>query len=238
MQNCEILRIVSYLRCPHCDANNRQADTHCYACQSTLTAPAREPGDSATELKASTLSVAFVVAGLMSALGAGLAFFWESMIPELPFVLEPLAIGLICSLAANSLAGKLEAIPQWKIFPRLGPSALFGVTTGLCFFGIWYAFDPAGGWMFFGSTLGFCCGWSVAVSFGLLGGMSRPMGLTELANYGLSLVIGGGIALGFADTYDLEIFPGVVGLCGLTSALTGARFGMMDLANLLPKNWD
>lgn len=156
---------------------------------------------------------------------------------EMSFFLEEIMLGVLCSLGVAYALGKIQEMPDGLLFPRLGPAAAYGALIGLCLFGIWYTFDPSVGFVAIGAIAGVCCGLPVAVSFGLMGGQSRPLGALEFGNVLLSMAIGAGLAIFVAlDGGDFYIVPGFAGILALIPTLLGGRINLKEILEHL--DWD
>jgi hypothetical protein len=171
------------------------------------------------------------LAVLMSAvLGGLLGLGIEITNLEMPFFLEEILLGVLCSSGVAYALGKIQEMPDGLLFPRLGPAAAYGALVGLCLFAIWYTFDPSVGFVGIGAIAGVCCGLPVAVSFGLMGGQSRPLGALEFGNVLLSMAIGAGLAIVVAlDGEDFYIVPGFAGILALIPTLLGGRINLKEI---------
>jgi hypothetical protein len=177
-----------------------------------------------------SLAQAVVAIGLATVLGGVLGLGWDHIPMDLPFFLEEVLLGLTCSTATAFLIGKFQDMPSWQLYPRLWPAALFGAAVGICLYGIWWTLDPSVGGLGIGLFAGFFGGVPVVVSFGLLGGESRPMGQLEFYNMVVSL--GVGFLLGLmllAEDADITSMPAVLGIAGLFPALAGNRINIWDV---------
>ena len=225
---------MAYMNCPHCKASNRQADHSCYSCSKALrlqqdsgSTEQVELEDSSDEGVDGSWLLLFVAVGLATALGAGLGLAVQISELELPFFLEELGLGVLCSVVTAYAVGKLKEIPEGLLFPRLLPAAAFGALVGLCLFGVWWAFDPSAGFVVIGAIAGFCSGIPVAVSFGLLGGEGRNLSWLEFANVGAGALLGFVIGAFFLEDFDLGV--GFAGVGGLIPCLTGGRIQALAL---------
>lgn len=223
---------MSYMSCPHCRSSNRAEDESCYSCDKPLH-PDRLPDylqpEEGSEAVTTTSSRAgnqqwlpFLVSIILTmTLGGLMGFGVEFAELELPFFLEEIALGLICSVAATFCIGKIRDIPDGLIFARLGPAAWFGFLVGLCLYLIWWSFDPPGGFVIIGVIGGLCASLPIAVSFGMMDGESHPFGMAETLNVGAGAVILG--ILAFVVTEDFYPAVGFAGLGGLVPSLLGGR---------------
>ena len=239
---------MRFQQCPKCGSSNRASDKKCYSCSEALVVDPPEvarvtdgEGGSAKRLDfldpTQEDTVAHRSAGktglavLMSmVLGGLLGLAIELTNLEMPFFLEEILLGVICSLGVAFALGKIQEMPDGLLFPRLGPAAAYGALIGLCLFGIWYTFDPSVGFIAIGAIAGVCCGLPVAVSFGLMGGQSRPLGLLEFGNVLLSLAMGAGFGIFVAmDSGDFYLVPGFAGILALIPTLLGGRINLKEI---------
>lgn len=173
--------------------------------------------------------------GMSVMVGGLLGLVLELTQIEMPFFLEEILLGTLCCVGTAYGLGKIQEMPDGLLFPRLGPAAGFGALVGLCLYGIWYSFDPPVGFVAIGVIAGICCGIPVAVSFGLMGGQSRPLGLMEFGNVLISMAMGFGIAcfIAMGDEYDpgfdFYLVPGVAGILALLPTLFGGRINLKEL---------
>jgi hypothetical protein len=175
--------------------------------------------------------VAVVALGLATALGGVIGFAWDWLEVELPFALAELLLGAICATGCALAIGLFQGMPSWKLTPRLLPAALFGSLAGLCLSCIWWSWDLPGGGLAVGLVAGFFSAPPVIVSFGLLGGESRPIGALELSNTVINIAAGTFVAFfvvlgdveNLSSLSDLSDLAGAAGLIGLVSAFGGGR---------------
>jgi hypothetical protein len=236
----ETITFMRYKSCPACGASNRGKDQECYSCNARFGEAENSPkpvGDTPTKTvnftsgtEASALA-GFVAIALSTILGTGLGYGISLLETELPFFLAEVLLGVICATGAAFALAKFQDMPEGLMAKRLGPAAGFGALVGLCLFAIWWTFDPQAGFPVIGGIAGLCSGVPIAVSFGLLGGESRPLGTLEYMNVLMSL--GGGalfaIFIAFEDA-DFYIVPGIAGIIGLLPTLFGGRINMVEVA--------
>lgn len=197
-----------------------------------------DPNQEETTAHVST-SKTFIAVMLSMALGGLLGLGLELTDPDLPFFLEEVLLGTICATVTAFSLGKIQELPEGVIFGRLGPAASYGALVGLCLFAIWWTFDPSAGFIAIGAIAGICSGIPVAVSFGLMGGQSRPLGTLEFGNVLISMAGGFGIGmlvvLGSEYDMDFSIIPGIGGILALVPTLFGGRINLKDMAEMLPQ---
>ena len=244
---------MKYKTCQHCGASNRGADKKCYGCGTGFDAPAKAPsaadaaalaGPGAERTQSEALKevghsrmVAFLAISLSSMLGTGLGFGISLLETELPFFLEEVIIGVLCAVAAAFCIGKFQEMPEGLLYARLGPAAGFGALVGMCLFAIWWSFDPSAGLPVIGGIAGLCAGIPVAVSFGLAGGESRPLGQLEFLNVLMSMGIGFGIGILCCLEYgDFYWVPGIAGILALAPTFLGGRINLNELLAMLPSS--
>ncbi len=233
---------MGYRLCPHCRSSNRADAADCYSCEKPMTAVTKNSSESAAEpTVGSTLGADFretahstaqgvVAIGLVTAFGAALGLAWDLSDLDLPFFLEEVSLGIVCAVASAFLLGKFDDMPPHLLRRRLLPAGVFGAIVGLCLFCIWWAFDPPAGSLAIGAFAGFLAGLPIVVSFGLLGGESRPLGLLEFLNMAVGLLVGGGLGLWIAlDQEDSSFFFGFLGLIGLIPAMVGGRVNLWEV---------
>lgn len=235
---------MSYRSCPNCRANNRAIDTRCYNCEESLPSLVETPGVGAepslsvAEVSSETFA-AVVSLGLVMGLGGFVGVAWEAFDLDLPFLLEELVLGVLCSTICAVLLGMYRGMMSHQIFHRALPAALLGAFVGACLYGFWWSFDPPLGGLGVGLVAGFCAGLPVIVSFGLAGGESRPLGTTEFSNLLLSLVLGAVIGLGFAsEVEEWSLLPGFIGAGGLLPTLLGGRISLWDILHAMNRGSD
>ena len=193
-----------------------------------------DPSQEDTSAHLST-SKAVLAVTLSTVLGGLLGLGLEFSQLEMPFFFEEILLGLICAVSTAYSLGKIQEMPEGLLMKRLGPAAGFGTLVGLCLFGIWWSFDPPVGFVAIGAVAGFCSGIPIAVSFGLTGGQSRPLGRLEFGNVLLSMGLGFVIAcfVGLGDEYDpgfdFYIVPGISGTLALVPTLFGGRISLAEL---------
>ena len=169
----------------------------------------------------------FVAVGLATAFGAGLGLSIQLLEVGVPFFLEEIGLGVLCSVVTTYAVGKLKEIPEGLLIPRLIPAALFGMLIGLYLYAIWWCFDPSAGFVVIGAIAGFCSGLPVAVSFGLLGGESRTLGLMEFANILSGAVLGFLFAVCATEDFYMGVgFAGVGGAYPVSSRRPASSIGV------------
>ena len=233
-------KTMAYLNCPHCKAPNRQADRSCYSCSKPLRLEKTSDleneslGTEASTLNGeSSWAMLFVAVGLAISVGAGLGLAIEVSDIELPFFLEELGLGILCSVITTYAVGKLKEIREGLLFPKLLSAAAYGSLVGLCLFGVWWGLDPDAGFVVIGAIAGLCSGIPVAISFGLLGGEVRNLSWLEYANVLAGFILGFslGILLG-----DFDYALGLGGAGGLIPCLAGGRVQALALLTAIAVN--
>ena len=233
---------MKYQSCPSCGSSNRGADRKCYNCSAPLNQPQiqSEPTASSTtdvytpdvnvKVVEKSLGTAFIAVILSTILGASCGYGIEFFELEMPFFLEEILLGLICASGTAFCICKFQDIPEGLILARLIPAAAYGTLVGLCLFCIWWSFDPSAGFTVVGGIAGFCSGIPVAVSFGLMGGESRPLGQLEFLNVIISLGLGMIMAVFIVfDDGDLYGATGVCGLLALVPTVIGGRINLSEM---------
>lgn len=172
----------------------------------------------------------FLAIALSMVFGGLIGFGFSLVEGELPFFLEELLLGTACATTTAFCLGKFKDMPEGLLFKRLYPAAAYGALVGCCLYLIWWTFDPSAGLIWVGVIAGFCSGLPIAVSFGLAGGESRPLGMLEFGNVVVSLGLGFliGVFFGFEDG-DYYFIPGFAGLLGLIPTMFGGRINLWEM---------
>lgn len=237
---------MSYQNCPHCRASNRSVDLTCYSCSKSLkTEPASNPEDfllEAPSLLGGTSEIGNVPAGkplgaiaFSLIVGAGFGVALELLAQELTLELHAVLLSvLVASLTAVFLTYWAD-LPPGTGMARALPAALLGGLVGIYLAGVCFAFAPDLSPWTFGAIAGFFAGTPIMVSFGFAGGESRPLGLSELKNFGIDLI--GAILLGglLALETGIELIPGMVGGLALAMMIFGGRVNMWQITRALDR---
>ena len=227
---------MSYKNCPHCGASNPSKDRACYSCSKPLD-PIPSPESSGEEFVSTSshsgevsLFAGFLAISLSTLFGGAIGFGFSMLEFELPFFLEEVLLGTVCATATAFCLGKFKEMPEGLLMQRLLPAAAYGALVGCCLYAIWWTFDPSAGLIVVGAIAGFCSGLPIAVSFGLAGGESRPLGSLEFLNVVAS--IGLGVLLGFLlglEFEDFYVVPGAAGILGLVPTMFGGRINLYEI---------
>lgn len=238
---------MAYIQCRACGSSNRSSDTKCYNCENSLSTP--PPSTSTVSAAAyeesavhvgehTSYSKAFVSVVLSAVFGGAIGVGFEFMEVELPFVLTEIILGSACAVFTAFMVALFVEMPDWKRYRRMISAVGFGALVGLALYCIWYAFDPPYGFMAIGAIAGVCSGFPVVVSFGLLGGECRPLGLLEFSN-----VLGGfllGACFGFVllEEVSLEAWIGAAGITALIPTFFGGRINLWEILREFNSVWE
>jgi hypothetical protein len=229
---------MSYKPCPHCGASNPSQDPKCYSCSKPLDSPRPTEASDTGSVSAKTtgptgevsLLAGFLAISLSMLLGGVIGFGFSVMEFGLPFFLEEILLGTVCATATAFCLGKFQEMPEGLLFQRLYPAAAYGALVGFCLYAIWWTFDPSAGFVVIGVIAGFCSGLPIAVSFGLAGGESRPLGSLEFTNVVVSVALGAliGVFLGL-EVEEFSVVPGAAGILGLVPTMFGGRINLYEI---------
>lgn len=186
-------------------------------------------------------SKAFLAVMLSAAFGAALGFGLEFMELELPFVVAEILLGSVCAVFTAFVVAMFVEMPDWKRYQRMVPAIGFGGLVGFALFSIWYVFDPPYGFVAIGAIAGICSGFPVAVSFGLLGGECRPLGLLEFSNLLIGFLVGAGLGIFAVEDFGIEACLGTAGLTALIPTFVGGRINLWEIIreiNEVLESWD
>lgn len=217
-------------RCYGCGSSRETTDTVCGICDKPYGEGADADfevtgGEQASALKEAGASAFAVI--LATLLGGFLGAAFGVLEMELPFVLDELLLGVLSAVGIAYVVGKHQGMEERNLLPRLFSAAWFGGLVGTCLFGIWWSFDPPGGWMVIGACAGFFSGLPIIISFGLSGGESKNLGKWEFFNVFSSIVIGAAIgALLCAEDGEYFAVPGYAGAAGLLPAVFAGKFSI------------
>lgn len=220
---------MSYVQCPSCNSPNRAKDKRCYNCKAFLIAP--KPAETEAEefiTEHVSFGKAFLAVMLSVVTGGVLGLLLQLLDPDLPFSLVEAGLGALCATITAFAISTFVETPDWQRFQRIVPATGFGALVGIALFSIWDIFDLPGGYIAIGSLAGFFAGLPIAVSFGLLGGESRPVGKVEYFHLLIGFVVGCMVGLAFFDGDGDYEYLGVGGAFALLPALFGGRVNLWD----------